>query len=126
METTVIAIFTVVSALMLAGLIEARKYKATHDMAHQHRHKICMRSAFFFMMAGVLLLEASFIYGFLESGKHDFLWFHLSLAFPAAVLMGVLAFWKDGTKYRFHGKLGYVCFVLWLGALITGIFFLYT
>src|SRR3989344_7230231 len=126
MNIAIIIVFALVSFLLAVGVIEIRKYKTTNFVIHLIRHRLSMRGAIFFLIAGVLLLETSFIFGLLASGGHDFLWFHLSLALPAAVLMGILAFWKDGTKYRFHGRLGYACLILYLGALITGVIFLYT
>ncbi|MBI2627033.1 MAG: hypothetical protein HYW77_02200 [Parcubacteria group bacterium] len=126
MDIVIITVFALVSVLLIVGVREIRKYKVTNLVIHLIRHKLSMRGAFYFLVVGVLLLETSFILDILASGEHDFLWFHLSLALPAAALMGILVFWKDGTRYRFHGMIGYISIALFLGALITGIKFLFT
>ncbi|MBI2669542.1 MAG: hypothetical protein HYX20_00095 [Candidatus Yanofskybacteria bacterium] len=127
MNTAIIAIFGVVSTLLVIGVLSARQYQLTNSDTHLRRHRISMRSVFSFVVTGVLILEIAIRLGLIQSGEHKYFWVHLVFAIPFFVLTAVLVFWKNGIRSPYlHKKLGYLCSMTFIGTLITGLIFLLT
>lgn len=127
MNLTIIIVFAIVFVLLVVGVSEAQKYRATKSPLHLQKHRISMRGVFFLVIAGVLILEVAIRLGYIPSGEHKFFWVHLVFAIPFFVLTAILVLWKNGIRSpSIHKRLGYLCLVTFIGALITGLIFLLT
>ena len=125
LDAIVIAVFTVVSILLVIGVREARRYRTTGTETHLRKHRLTMKSVFFFVVAGVLILEIAIRLNLIHSGGHEFFWVHLVFAVPFFTLLTLLSFWKDGIRApKIHKRLGYLCLFTFVCTLVTGLIFL--